>query len=369
MALRINPNFVHFIAEKIILFVSGCNIVFYNLETKEQKFIQKNNSQRRITYLSMGQVKLDKNYSFSKTTIKFQKRSSIFNFVENKEPKDILICICEYSDAENLFYIAITKPYTDNVQYIIKSRENFWEINFATVLNSSKYCVALSKKSSNSKICPISTKLSFIKYTQELFISEEIINEDINYCCYNPKNTIEIVLCGKGYLRLWNMFINECSLKEHQQRFLKGRQEKEKNFIKAEFFDKKPFLLIVGTVENVFYIIDSFQVIFELNVCYSYENIYDLNVQNLGKVEESDDITNLKNTIDALNVNNLDNKLPYISSLCSSSPEIKTNSPRNKFDTLNDIYYKLKNEKNEISAKKLQKNDDVLDRLYKTKNI
>ena len=366
MALRINPNFVHFINEKIILFVSGCNIVFYNLETKEQKFIQKNNSQRRITYLSIGEVKPEKNvFSFSKTTVKFQKRSSIFNFVENKEPKDILICICEYSDTENLFYITITKPYMDNVQYIIKSRENFWEINFATILSSSKYCVSLSKKYSNSKINPISTKLSFIKYTQEYFISEEIINEDINYCCYNPKNTIEIVLCGKGYLRLWNMFINEGSLKEHQQRFLKGRQEKEKNFIKAQFFDKKPFLLIVGTTENVFYIIDSFQVIFELNVCYSYENIYDLNAQNLGKVEESDDISDLKKTIDTLNINNLDIKLPYISSLCSSSPEIKMNSPRNKFDNLNDIYNKIKNQKIEILAKK--KNDDVLERLYKTK--
>ena len=83
----------------------------------------------------------------------------------------------------------------------------------------------------------------------------------------------------KGYLRLWNVFINEGTLKEHQQRFLRGKQEKEKTFIKAQFFDKKPFLFIVGTLENVFYIIDSFQVIHELNVNYSFENIYDLNIQ------------------------------------------------------------------------------------------
>ena len=32
---------------------------------------------------------------------------------------------------------------------------------------------------------------------------------------------------------------------------------------------KKPFLLIVGTMENMFYIIDSFVIIHEINVCYT----------------------------------------------------------------------------------------------------
>ena len=52
-----NPNFVQYITENIIVLVSGCNIIFYNFETKEQKFIQRKTAQRRITYLSVGHIK------------------------------------------------------------------------------------------------------------------------------------------------------------------------------------------------------------------------------------------------------------------------------------------------------------------------
>ena len=54
-------------------------------------------------------------------------------------------------------------------------------------------------------------------------------------------------------------FINEGNLKEHQQRFLNSKQEKEHKFIKAQFFNKKSFLLIAGTTEHIFYIFESFQ--------------------------------------------------------------------------------------------------------------
>ena len=136
------------------------------------------------------------------------------------------------------------------------------------------------------------------------------------YCCYNPKNTIELVLCGKSYLRLWNIFVNEGILKEHQQRFLRSKQEKEKTFIKAQFFDKKPFLLIVGTLENVFFIIDNFQLIHELNVNYSIDNIYDLNIQNIRDDNEGDEeVIKIKEKIDSLNTVNIDNKIREIISI------------------------------------------------------
>lgn len=86
-------------------------------------------------------------------------------------------------------------------------------------------------------------------------------------------------------------------------------------------FDKKPFLIIVGTLENKFYIIESFQVIYELNVCYLYENIFDLNVQNFGKEEDVDDFGNLKETIDSLEHGEIDSKLRDIS-LLTTSPKM-----------------------------------------------
>ena len=286
----------------MIVFFSGCNIIFYNFETKEQKFIQRKTSQRRITYLSIGHTKSQK-YNETLLNDKSKLFSSLYNtsnnnYYEVHDLKDILICIGEYSEKEELFYVSVIRPFVSNSQYTIKSTDKKWMISFTTILNNSPYCVCLSKKVDSAKKNNIpSSRISFMKYNIENFISQETISEDLIYCCYNPKNTIELVLCGKGYLRLWNVFINEGSLKEHQQRFLRGKQEKEKTFIKAQFFDKKPFLLIVGTWENVFYIIDSFQVIHELNVCYSIENIFDLNVQNFYNHEDFDDISKIPEKI------------------------------------------------------------------------
>ena len=79
------------------------------------------------------------------------------------------------------------------------------------------------------------TKILFWKFTTEKFISEVVLNQLIYDVSYNPKNCLELILCGKGFLRLWNVFINDGSLKEHPQRFLKGKQEKEKSFIKSVF--------------------------------------------------------------------------------------------------------------------------------------
>ena len=354
ISLRINPNFIHYLYENHIVFVSGSNLVIYDLETQKQKFIMRRNNQFKITYLSVGTVT-------SKKKEQTMRKGS--NMSEAQKDKDVLICLGEYSDASNCFYITVLKPSNPNVQYTIKSTEPVWRINYATILNNSAYCVTISQKASNSKKTPIHSRLSFAKYTFEQFVSQETIQEELTYCCYNPKNTIELVVCGKGYLRLWNIFINEGSLKEHQQRFLRGKQEKEHTFIKAQFFDKKPFLLIVGTAENMFYIIDSFQVIHELNVCYSYENIYDLNVQNFVPEEEDDDIGGLKGLLETLTKKELDSKLKELSMLTSSSPSIPKDYDEDgmKSDSDNTLGKSQDNEEDSDSK------NDVFRRLYKAK--
>ena len=84
---------------------------------------------------------------------------------------------------------------------------DFWKINFCTILNNTNYCVVLSQKNSKTKNNNdvIYSRISFIKYPNEKFISQESIPEELIYCAYNPKNTIELILCGVGYLRLWNI--------------------------------------------------------------------------------------------------------------------------------------------------------------------
>ena len=315
--------------------------------------------------------------------------SSLYNNnSKNFDLKDILICIGEYSDKEELFYVNVLRPYSSNSQYIIKSTEKKWQINFTTILNNSPYCVSLSHKIDPHKKSAIaSSRISFMKYSYENFISQETIPEELIYCCYNPKNTIELVMCGRGYLRLWNVFINEGTLKEHQQRFLRGKQEKEKTFIKAQFFEKKPFLLIVGTWENIFYIIDSFQVIHELNACYSGENIFDLNVQNFNNNEDISDIMKLKESIDTINKNNIDNKLREIillsNNLQNEENNINENEEKNKNKNILNInstnyngYNGFNNNQSNVSDKKNKTlfgnktmKDEVFKRLYKAKKI
>ena len=142
-------------------------------------------------------------------------------------------------------------------------------------------------------------------------------------------------------MRLWNVFINEGTLKEHQQRFLRGKQEKEKTFIKAQFFTKKLFLLIVGTEENMFFIFEGYQLIHELNVCYSFENIYDLNVQNFRKFEENEDISQFQEKFDSVKKDNLEETMRDLSSLLTANTlknkdtEKEGNSiPTESFDSL-----------------------------------
>ena len=288
-----------------------------------------------------------------------------------KEKIESLICIAEFSNKEDLFYITIIKPFMNNVQYTIKSTEKKWKIKFSTILNDSPYCVAISQKKSNSIKAPILSKITFCKYPYETIVSQEVVGEEIIYCCYNPKNTIELIICGKGYLRLWDVFINEGAIKEHQQRFLRGKQEKDKTFIKAQFFTKKQFLLIAGTKENIFFIFEGFQCIHELNVCYSLENIYDLNIQNLNKVEEEDDITNLKESIDSIDKDNIDNKLREISNILTLNISNKSEKEKEKITENNKNNEEDELEESAIETKKaeekMSEKEKIIQKLYKPK--
>ena len=365
MGIKIIPDFINFVNENYIVFASGCNVVLYNLKTKEQQFLIRKNNCRNVTHLSVGTTKVSHNHL------------TRINDKDSKEKTEPLICIAEFSEKEDLFYITILKPFIPNTQYTIKSTEKKWKIKFSTILNDSPYCVTISQKQSNSLKTPILSFITFCKYPFETIISQEVVGEEVTYCCCNPKNTIELIICGKGYLRLWDVFINEGSIKEHQQRFLRGKQEKEKTFIKAQFFAKKQFLLIVGTKENMFFIFDSFQLIHELNVCYSYENIYDLNAQHFNKTEENDDISVLKENLDLVTKTNIDNQLKEISDLLtlslSNNPKKnkeKESSKNNKDKENQESENESEESKTESNGKKeeeMSEQEKKIQKLYKPK--
>ena len=131
------------------MFVSGCNVVLYNLKTKEQQFLIRKNNRRAVTHISVGTHKTSQN--------------KLLNITDRdkdiKEKVEPLICIAEFSDKEDLFYITIIKPFANNIQYTIKSTEKKWKIKFSTILNDSPYCVTISQKMSNSIKTPILSKI------------------------------------------------------------------------------------------------------------------------------------------------------------------------------------------------------------------
>ena len=363
--LRVNPNFVRYISENLIVFVSGSNIIFFDLSTKSQKLIQRESSQRQITYINIGQSRSQKMYETFSIQKSVKARNTIYN-IPKLDLKDLLLCTGEYSYNEQLSYINVFKPYVPNVQYEIKSKDKNWAISFITILNNSPYCVAISKRKNDIKKSNTTlSKISYIKYTAEKLISEEIVQEDLLYCCYNPKNTLDIIICGKGYLRLWNVFINEGSMKEHQQRYLKGKQEKEKTFIKAEFFNKKSYLL-VGTMENTFYIIEGFQILYELNTCYSIDNIVDLNIQNKKQEEDFEDIIKLKQNIDKIDKDNVDDKLRQITFMSNDTYSSNNNelTKSNAAALNNKTNYNGFTQKDENGDNSDMKNKTVFNRLY-----
>ena len=229
LTLKINPLFIKYITDKILVFVSGCNIVLYDFRTKAQKFLFRKNKLHRITYLSIGSVKPQNFVPDNKISKSINVQQSQNNNEQDNSSdiRDKFICIGEFSDKENSFYITLIKPSNPNVQYTIKSKEPMYEINYCSILNNTHFCVSLSQKINKNKTSSgsISTKISFIKYSSESVVCEELIPENLTYCCYNPKNAIELVVCGKGYLRLWNIFINEY-LKSISNGFSVGKKKR-----------------------------------------------------------------------------------------------------------------------------------------------
>ena len=149
-----------------------------------------------ITFLSVGNSKCQQNkFDFNLTMSRKARTQTNFNFVRN-ELKEKIICIGEYSKTEECFYVTTIKPFLNNNKnnnnyFSVKSSEKLWTINFCTILNNTNYCVALSQKKSNSKKTPILSRISFIKYSTEVFISQETIPEELIYCCYNPKKILK----------------------------------------------------------------------------------------------------------------------------------------------------------------------------------
>ena len=90
------------------------------METKKQNFGPRKSTERRITYLSVGSTKSQQKINetlYQKTKSKFQ---YVFNPTKNFDLKDVLICIGEYSDEEELFYITVIIPLANTLLSEIK---------------------------------------------------------------------------------------------------------------------------------------------------------------------------------------------------------------------------------------------------------
>jgi len=312
MNRKINNN-MEFIDKNTVVFISGCNIVCYDIFKKKSHFLIRKCPEYLITSLSVGYKSyvsdnsndpyicvgefnpITKKSHISAISVKNSYQQYNLNFNNEKTAHTTL-------ETKNHTQINSSSSTTSN-PFVRKMSFNFlkenskfdWKISSAKILTNSSYCICISTKrednsypSSNLAVTSRKkSKISVFKFTQEKLISDCVIDEDITSFNYNPRNPLELIFCGKGYLRLWNVFINDGSLKEHPQRFFLGKQEKEHNFIKAEFFENNSFMFIVGTRENIFYIIEGFTIIYELNACYSKESIYDLKIDNLLSLREA----------------------------------------------------------------------------------
>jgi hypothetical protein len=271
---------LEFVTENEIVYISGCNIVCFDLNKKESKFIKRKCNDYQISSLS----------------------------ISHKSKDEPLVCIGEYNEETKKNQISIYSLTNSKLNYtLVKDDPSWlkWKITSAIILKNSSNVVALShKEGAGESVC----KLSFWKYTQEKFISEVTINETINDMTFNPENFLELLLCGKGYLRKWNLFINEGTLKEHPQRFLKGKQEKEHNFIRTQFFENKSFKFLVGSQEGIFYIIDNFQIIHTFDIHFHEAMVREFNISKMQElaledliVSSKSNVTDTENTIRSQN--------------------------------------------------------------------
>jgi len=322
---------IEFIRNNKVIYSCGCNLVIYDLTYKTSQFIIRKYPQYSITSLSVGYRSENEGYvCIGEYNISNNKSQiSVINLMDqnqeytlsNKDQKSLEWKIFNAKIMKNNSYcIALARKENPSASHNINVNQslNFSNINVnssinmqslnkgklttsmqnipnLTSLNTNNSTILSSQNNINMNIMQThanisaQTKFSFWKYSQELFISESILDEEIYDCCYNPRNSHELILCGKGYMRLWNVFINQGSLKEHPQRYLKNKQEKEHTFIKAEFFENKSFMFAVGTLENVIFIIEGFNVLCEINSSYKKENIIELNVLGIKNLTEDEE--------------------------------------------------------------------------------
>jgi len=318
---------IEFLRDNKVIFICGCNLVIYDLTNRNTHYILRRYPEYLITSLSVGYRSETEGYVCigEYNNQNFKSQISVINLFDHS--KQYLLCTKDQKNFEwkifntkimknHSYVIALAKKENSNMNNFsminLNQSSNFQKINRLNTLNNSVNLQNMNKNNmstnynlNNSTILSSTnlnqnsfqnhqTKFSFWKYSQELFISEAILDEDIYDCAYNPKNSHELILCGKGYMRLWNVFINEGSLKEHPQRYLKNKQEKEHTFIKAEFFENKSFMFAVGTIENIIYIVEGFNVLCEINGNYKKENIIDLNVNGINNLTEEDE-TDIEN--------------------------------------------------------------------------
>ncbi len=318
---------IEFIQNNKVIYICGCNLVIYDLTHRTSQFIIRKYPAYSITSLSVGYRSEGEgyvcigeyNYNNNKSQI------SVMNLcnqnqdytLSNKDQNSLewkvfnakimrnnSYCIAlarkEHSGAspninvnQSLYFSNVNLNSSLNLHSFNKGKltasmqnipANLGSINTnnTTVFSSHNNINMMQTNANNGA----QTKFSFWKYSQELFISEAILDEEIYDCTYNPKNSHELILCGRGYMRLWNVFINQGILKEHPQRYLKNKQEKEHTFIKAEFFENKSFMFVVGTLENIIFIIEGFSVLCEIDSSYKKENILDLNVFGINNLTE-----------------------------------------------------------------------------------
>ena len=154
------------------------------------------------------------------------------------------------------------------------------------MLSNSNYGIVLCHHETNKK----RSKIIITKYTTCTNICDVILNEHINYIVFNPRNSFELILCGKGYLRLWNLFINQKKMEEHPSKFLKGKAEKENDFIKAVFFSNKSFQFVVGTRASKFFLMTNYDLDQEINMRFMLNTSIDMKIENF--LEKDEDLDN-----------------------------------------------------------------------------
>ena len=78
---------MQYVTDDLIVFISGCNLILYDLSLRKQKFLLKKNEHRRITFLSVGNTKPSLNQLEIKNS---QKNLSSININPDSESENFI---------------------------------------------------------------------------------------------------------------------------------------------------------------------------------------------------------------------------------------------------------------------------------------